>query len=59
MISGMMITVDETVAVALEVIADKYGVDPERREKLKAAGYDADKVQRCVNDIIALCNKYT
>ena len=54
-----MITVDETVAVALEVIADKYGVDPERREKLKAAGYDADKVQRCVNDIVALCKKYT
>lgn len=55
----MMIELPETVGVAFEVLADRYGVDPERREKLKAEGYDAEKVQQCVNDLISLCKKYT
>lgn len=59
MIISMMVELPETVAVAFEVLADKYGVDPERAEKLKKEGYDAAKVQRCVNDLISLCKKYT
>ena len=59
MIISMMIELPETVGVAFEVLAGRYGVDPERREKLKAEGYDAEKVQRCVNDLISLCKKYT
>ena len=35
----MMVELPETVAVAFEVLADKYGVDPERAEKLKKEGY--------------------
>lgn len=35
--------------IAEEVMAGKWGNDPERSEKLKAAGYDRDAVQAIVN----------
>ena len=35
--------------LAQEVNDGVWGVDPERRERLKAAGYDPDKVQAAVN----------
>lgn len=39
-------------AVAHEVISGKYGNEPERSEKLKAAGYDPDKIQKRVNELM-------
>lgn len=41
-------TVDE---IAKEVVAGKWGNNPERRKKLEAAGYDYAKVQAAVNKI--------
>ena len=55
----MMIELPETVGVAFEVLADQFGVDHDRVVRLKAAGYDPKKVQQCVNDLIALCEKYS
>lgn len=43
-------TIDE---VAKEVIDGKWGNGEERVEKLKAAGYDPDAVQKKVNEILA------
>lgn len=43
-------TVDE---IAKEVIAGKWGNGAEREKKLKAAGYDYDKVQAKVNEMLA------
>lgn len=42
--------------LADEVLADVWGVDPERRQKLLAAGYDADAVQKRVNEKVAVQN---
>lgn len=39
-------------AVAHEVISGKYGNEPERSEKLKAASYDPDKIQKRVNELM-------
>ncbi len=44
--------------VAKEVIAQKWGNNPERKERLIAAGYDYNAVQARVNEIINL-NKET
>lgn len=43
--------------VALDVIAGKYGNGNDRVRNLKAAGYDPDKVQEKVNELIAVRNK--
>ena len=39
--------------IAKEVIAGKWGNGDERKKKLKAAGYDPNKVQDKVNEIVA------
>ena len=46
------------LTVALEVIAGKYGVGDERKKALQSEGYDYDKIQRCVNDLLGIVNKY-
>ena len=38
--------------IAREVIAGKWSSGAERVEKLKAAGYDPDAVQKCVNQLL-------
>ena len=42
-------TVDE---IAVEVLADFWGVDEERKARLAAAGYDPVEVQAAVNRLI-------
>lgn len=39
-------------AVAHEVISGKYGNEPERSKRLRAAGYDPDKIQKRVNELM-------
>lgn len=46
------------VSLALEVIAGKYGIGEERKKALEKEGYDYNKVQKCVNDLLALMKKY-
>lgn len=53
-----MFRIPPVVSVAFEVIAGKYGTDAERKKALEREGYDYNKVQRCVNDLVSLMNKY-
>nr|DAV40945.1 MAG TPA: CW7 repeat protein [Caudoviricetes sp.] len=48
----------EIFATALLVIAGKYGNGQERMGALIAAGYDYNRVQNCVNDILKVIGKY-
>ena len=53
-----MFRIPPVVSVAIEVIAGKYGVDSERKTALEREGYDYNKVQNCVNELVALMEKY-
>ena len=53
-----MVRIPPVVSVAFEVLCNKYGVGDERKKKLEAQGYDYNKVQRCVNELVALFEKY-
>ena len=46
------------VSMAFAVLAGKYGIDPERRKALEREGYDYNKVQNCVNELVTLFEKY-
>ena len=52
------IDLPETVAVALLVIGGKYGNGQERASALTAAGYDYNRVQKCVNELVKVVEKY-
>ena len=54
----ILIELTPVVSIAMEVIAGKYGNGEERIRKLKSEGYDAEKVQRCVNDNMAIMERY-
>ena len=54
----MLFEVNNTVAVALEVIAGKWGNGQERIDRLTAAAYDAGRIQRCVNDLLDVIKRY-
>ena len=53
-----MVKIPEIVAVALMVCSGYYGNGEERKEALKADGYDYDSVQKCTNDLIEVIQKY-
>lgn len=52
------INLPQTVSVALLVIAGQFGNGEMRKKKLTNAGYDAQTVQNCVNDLLPIINKY-
>lgn len=53
LVKASQMSADNVVnAVAHEVIAGKWGNGQERVDKLKAAGYDPDKIQKRVNELI-------
>ena len=54
----IMIKLPPVVSVAFEVLSGKYGKSDERRKALEREGYDYNKVQSCVNDLIKLLDKY-
>ena len=54
----ILIELTPVVSIAMEVIAGKYGNGEDRIRKLKSEGYDVEKVQRCVNDIMAIMERY-
>lgn len=56
--TSYMIELTPVVAIAFEVLAGKWGNDAERKKKLEAEGYDYNKVQKCVNDLVALMERY-
>ena len=54
----VMIEITPIVAIAMEVIAGKWGTGEERKKALEKSGYNYIKIQKCVNDLIALMEKY-
>lgn len=52
------IELPETIAAALLVIAGKYGNGQARADALTAAGYDYNRVQKCVNELVKVVEKY-
>lgn len=56
--NGILIELTPIVSIALEVIAGKWGNGEERIKKLSEEGYDVEKVQRCVNDLLTISKRY-
>lgn len=53
-----VMSLPEIVSVALLVIGGQFGDGDVRKEKLIKAGYDPVKVQKCVNELYPIINKY-
>lgn len=53
-----VIGIPTIMGVAFLVIAGEFGNGDERKKNLAAAGYDYNRVQACVNDLVPLINKY-
>lgn len=47
-----------TVMLALLCIAGTMGNGDDRRRNVKAAGGDPEKVQKCINELLPILNKY-
>ena len=47
-----------SVMLALLCIAGSMGNGEERKRNVKAAGGDPEKVQKCVNELLPILNKY-
>lgn len=52
------IELTQTVSLAFEVLAGLWDNNEERKRKLTEAGYDYNKVQSCVNELVKLMKKY-
>ena len=55
---GIMIELPPVLALALEVIAGNWGNGSDRKKQLEDAGYDYNRIQSCVNELMKLINKY-
>lgn len=55
---SFIIELTPVVSLALEVLAGKWGNGEERIKKLKSAGYDYQKIQKCVNDLVSIMERY-
>lgn len=56
--NGIMIELYPIVGKAFEVLSGAYGVDEERKKKLESEGYDYQRIQNCVNDLLKVFEKY-
>ena len=54
----LVVKIPDTVMVALVVIAGGYGNGNDRKNRITADGYDYNKVQSCVNDLLPIVQKY-
>lgn len=54
----ILIELDPIIAIAMEVIAGKWGNGDERKKLLEAAGYNYIRIQECVNDLLDVAYKY-
>ena len=54
----LAVKLSDTVSAALCGIAGEYGNGTERTNKLKKVGYNPQKVQACVNELLKLFEKY-
>lgn len=56
--SFKLVSFPTIIGVAILVIAGCYGNGEERVYRLEAEGYDYNRVQDCVNDLLELYEKY-
>lgn len=47
-----------TFGAAIMVIAGGYGTGEERKKKLEDEGFNYSEVQKCVNELLPIFNKY-
>lgn len=59
MYNTTVLKIPTNIAVAIEVINGIYGNDSNRIEALEKSGYDAKKVQQCVNDLLPIWKKWS
>lgn len=52
------ITLPGTFGVAIMVIAGEYGTGDNRKKKLESEGFNYTEVQKCVNELLPILNKY-
>lgn len=53
-----LINLPQTISIALLVIGGQFGNGQERKILLRKAGYDPERVQSCVNELLPIINKY-
>lgn len=53
------ITLPGTFGAAIMVIAGEYGTGNNRKKKLESEGFNYTEVQKCVNELLPILNKYT
>lgn len=54
-----VLSVPAVVGAALLVIAGEYGNGEERVERLQEDGFDYDRVQSCVNELLPIIKEYS
>lgn len=54
----VMVKLPDTISVALMVLGGAYGNGDDRKRNLQKAGYNYNKVQKCVNELYNLMEKY-
>lgn len=52
------ISLPGTFGAAIMVIAGEYGTGAERKKKLETEGLNYTEVQKCVNELLPILNKY-
>nr|DAL10243.1 MAG TPA_asm: Cpl-7 lysozyme C-terminal domain [Caudoviricetes sp.] len=57
-IDAIIVKFPTTISGAILVIAGMYGNGEERKTALKKDGFDVDAVQKAVNDLLPIFNKY-
>lgn len=55
----MIMELSPVVALAFEVLAGKWDTGTKRKKALEAAGYDYNKIQSCVNDLVSVIERYS
>lgn len=53
-----LLSIPSVIGVAFLVLAGEYGNGEERVQRLEDDGYDYNQVQDCVNDLVAMIEKY-
>lgn len=57
-IDAIIVKFPTTISGAILVIAGMYGNGEKRKTALKKDGFDVDAVQKAVNDLLPIFNKY-
>jgi hypothetical protein len=57
-IDAIIVKFPTTISGAILVIAGMYGNGEERKTALKKDGFNPEEVQKAVNDLLPIINKY-